>query len=254
MLRGLYISATGMNVQELEQNRVSNNLANAGTVGFKKDTHVFRTFKEVLLERMDGRPGGSAAGQFIGTINYGTMIDETRTDYSDGMLQETGKPLDLALVGQGMFTVDTPEGLRFTKDGSFQLDGEGYLVTAKGDYVLGYDGLINLTDLQFYFTPAGEIMTEEGWMIEQLLLADFDDWQRLTKAGDNLFIAPDDVNIAPAQNFTLRPGFVEKPNINLVREVVDLITITRVYEANQKAIQAQDEILGKSVNELGSVR
>lgn len=254
MIRGLYISATGMTAQELNQNRVSNNLANAGTVGFKKDTHVFSTFQDVFLERVEKLPSGAVSRRTIGTTNYGTMVDETRTDYSDGVLQETGRPLDVALLGRGMFTVETAQGLRFTRDGSFHLDREGYLVTSSGDYVLGYNGLINLADLEFRITPEGEILTSDGWLVDRLLLADFDDWERLTKEGNNYFVAPDDVNIAPAQQVSVKQGFLEKANINLVQEVVDLITITRIYEANQKAIQAQDETLGKSVNELGSLR
>lgn len=254
MVRGLYISASGMTAQELEQNRVSNNLANASTTGFKKDTNLFRTFQEVLLERVDRLPQGSTGRSVIGTINYGTMVDETRTDYSDGFLQETNRDLDVAILGEGMFTIDTPEGLRFTRDGAFQLDNEGYLVNENGGYVLGYEGLINLGDLEMQITTEGEFLTEEGWIVDRLLLADFDDWERLTKAGDNLFIAPDEVDVIPAENAKLQVGFLEKANINIVKEIVDLITITRIYEANQKAIQAQDEILGKSVNELGSLR
>lgn len=254
MIRGLYISATGMTAQELNQNRVSNNLANAGTAGYKKDTHVFRTFREVLLQRVERSPSGAASRVNIGTTNYGTMVDETRTDFSDGLLQETGRALDVALVGRGMFTVETERGLRFTRDGSFHLDSEGYLVTAGGDYVLGYQGLINLAGEEFHITPEGEIVAADGWIIDRLLLADFEDWQRLVKEGNNYFVAPEEVNIAPAEQVTVKQGFLEKANINLVQEIVDLITITRIYEANQKAIQAQDEMLGKSVNELGNVR
>jgi flagellar basal-body rod protein FlgF len=254
LIRGLYISASGMTAQELNQNRVTNNLANANTVGFKKDVHVFRTFQEVLLERVNRLPSGNRERNVIGITNQGTMVDETRTDYSDGLLQETGKPLDMAIIGQGMFTVETPQGLRFTRDGSFQLNSEGYLVTATGDYVLGYQGPINLADEVVHLTPEGELVAEDGWVIDQLLIADFEDWERLTKAGDNYFVVPDDINLMPAQDITLKPGFLEKANINLVEEIVDLITVTRIYEANQKAIQAQDEILGKSVNELGALR
>ncbi|NLC77862.1 MAG: flagellar hook-basal body complex protein, partial [Clostridia bacterium] len=188
MIRGLYISASGMTAQELNQNRVTNNLANAGTTGFKKDVHVFRTFQDVMLERVNRLPSGTAERRMIGTTNHGTMVDATRTDYSDGLLQETGRPLDVALLGRGMFTVETPQGLRFTRDGSFQLDSEGYLVTATGDYVLGYQGPINLADEVFQITPEGELVAEDGWVIDQLLIADFEDWVRLTKAGDNYFV------------------------------------------------------------------
>lgn len=254
MLRGLYISASGMTVQELEQNRVANNLANAGTTGFKKESYTVRTFHDVLLERVERLPNGIKGRKEIGNINYGAMVDSREIDFSDGMLQETGRKLDLALTGKGMFTVDTPEGLRFTRDGSFNIDSDGYLVTKDGGFVLGYQGLINVQDLDFYFTPEGELVTEDDWVVDRLLLADFDDWQRLEKVGENMFYAPDDLEIQPAVNFSLRPGYLEKPNLNLVKEIVDLITITRVYEANQTAIQAQDEILGKSVNELGTVR
>lgn len=254
MIRGLYISASGMTAQELNLNRVSNNLANAGTVGFKKDTHVFRTFQEVLLERVERLPSGAVSRESIGTTNFGTLVDETQTDFSDGVLQETGRSLDVALVGPGMFTVQTERGLRFTRDGSFHLDNEGYLVTAAGDYVLGYQGLINLAGEEFHITPEGDIVASDGWVIDRLLIADFDDWQRLEKEGNNYFMAPEEVNVAPAEQVTVKQGFLEKANINLVQEIVDLITITRIYEANQKAVQAQDEMLGKSVNELGSVR
>ncbi|MFA5536029.1 MAG: flagellar hook-basal body complex protein [Bacillota bacterium] len=254
MIRGLYTAATGMTVQELQQNRVANNLANASTTGFKRENYTLRTFQEVLLDRAQRSPDGIKSRAKIGSINYGAMVDSREIDFSDGMLQETGQKLDLALMGKAMFTLDTPEGLRFTKDGSFNIDGDGYLVSKDGNYVLGYQGLINVAGLEFSFTQEGELVTEDGWEVDRLLLADFNNWQRLEKAGDSMFYAPDDLEIQPATSFQLKPGFLEKPNINLINEVVDLITITRIYEANQKAIQAQDEILGKSVNELGVVR
>ncbi|HHX51066.1 MAG TPA: hypothetical protein GX711_06475, partial [Clostridia bacterium] len=221
--------------------------------GYKKDTHVFKSFREIYLDRIDRLPGREINRGQVGSLNYGPVIDASVTDFSPGVLQHTGGMLDLALQGRGFFTMETPYGLGYSRNGAFHLDDGGFLVSGEGDYVLGYGGRIQLDQSNYTIAADGTILVE-GEPVERLLLADFPDWERLEKTGQGLFQAPEDLSPRPAEEVFVKQGYLEQANVDVVKEITDLITTMRIYEMNQKAIQAQDEILGKSVNEVGSIR
>ncbi|NLF35308.1 MAG: flagellar hook-basal body protein, partial [Clostridiales bacterium] len=144
MVRGLYTSATGMTVQRNKMDVLANNIVNAETTGYKKDTLVTSSFDEVMLLRVND-PGVSIYGAGrTGPYSFGTHVDELVTHFAGGSLEETGRSTDLAIVGQGFFVVETPGGERYTRSGNFSVDPEGYLVTGDGHYVLGEGGRLRV--------------------------------------------------------------------------------------------------------------
>ncbi|MGI6037440.1 MAG: flagellar hook-basal body protein [Limnochordia bacterium] len=235
MLRGIYTAAAGMLVQQRRTDVVANNLANASTTGYKRDVALVRPFPNLNLHR-------TTDGQRMGSLTTGAGIEGIRPQFSPGGVRHTGNPLDLAVEG-GFFTVQTPAGIAYTKAGNFSLDGAGYLVTARGDRVLGTRGPIRIDNADFTVTEEGDIIVA-GEIVDRLAIAELTG--DVEKLGDNLFYGQG----IPAQEVKVSQGFLEDSNVNVVREMVDLITATRAYEANQRIIQAHDETLGKAVNEM----
>src|SRR5688572_6078033 len=133
MDRGLYIAASGMLAEQIRQDQIANDLANASTPGYKADRTAQRTFGELLL-------ANRATGQTIGSQSTAVEVDTIETDFSPQPAKETGEPLDFAIVGEGFFAVQTGQGVRYTRNGQFTASAEGLLVTAQGDPVLGAGG------------------------------------------------------------------------------------------------------------------
>lgn len=252
MIRGIYISASGLLLEEMRSDITANNIANANTAGFKKDRAVASSFPEMLLERI-------AAGETtpIGSSGLGAEVMASAVDRSQGALQPTGNPLDLAISGQGFFVVQTPEGERYTRRGSFSRDNQGYLVTDQGYRLLGNAGPIKI--------PAGELVVDKQGNIRvkdstaTLRIVDFTGTAdvpaaRLIKEGDSFLRAEGGLQPSLARGYQIQQGFLEASNVNPLSEMVALITVMRGFEANQKAVQAQDETLDKAVNELGRLR
>lgn len=255
MIRGIYTAATGMLVQELKADTITNNLANINTPGYKRDQVAVSSFPEVLLQRIDAVQGSQKGAKPIGYFTHGSMIDEQVVDWSAGILEETGNPLDLAINGEGFFTLDTAEGLAVTKNGAFQLNSEGYLVNSHGQLVLGMNGPIFLGTSDFQVAADGTI-TIQGEYVDRLLITQVDNPQGLRKGGHDLYYVTDQAQaqMLDPESVKVQQGYLEKPNINVVNEIIDLLATRRVYEASQKVIQAQDEVLAKGASEIGSLR
>ena len=256
MIRGLYTGASGMLPEMSRTDVISNNMANVNTTAFKKDRAVFRAFPEMNIHRIDD-PISAGIDQaidprpFIGMLGTGVMVDEVNTDFSQGNLRITSNPLDLAIEGEGFFQVQTPDGIRYTRDGSFTLTSGGYLVTSEGYYVLGENGPLQLSqDGDIVISRQGEIFVNEQFM-GRLNIVTFDQIGQLQKQGDNLYFT--DAAPVPAQEAQVVQGALEGSNINVVLEMVDLISAFRAYEANQKVIQTHDSTLDRVINYVGRV-
>ena len=242
-----------MAVAEKKQEVISNNLANSNTTGFKKDTVHVRSFADELLAQR-----GKGQSVSLGDVGNSPVLDSIITNFSPGTLLETGRTLDLALDGDAFFVLETPNGVRYTKDGSFTLDRDGFLVSSDGYRVLAQDGsALQIRSDQVAIDSGGTIRDLAGTnqVLGRIGLATFaaDDLATLEKRGQNLFEA---VGIAPQfqEVAQVRQGMLENANLEVIREMVDMIGVMRTYEANQKALQAHDEILGKSINEVGRLR
>lgn len=243
MVRGLYTAATGMAVQQNKMDVLTNNIVNAETTGFKKDSLVNSAFDEVMLKRIHDPNVNIYGGDEVGGYSSGTHIDELFTDFSEGNLENTEKPTDLALAGEGFFVIETPEGERYTRSGNFSVDEQGYLVTKDGNYALGDNGRIQVGSADFSVALDGSISTGD-----RLRIVTFPNLGVLRKQGNNLYYPYEGAAAVPAQEFQVRQGVQENSNVAMENEMVDMVTVYRKYEASQKIVSLTDQTIGLAVN------
>lgn len=262
MLRGLYTSATSMLKNQKKMDVTANNLANASTTGYKKDIAIGQSFDEVLTKRINDINNGitripEIRNGTIGNMSLGSDIVEVYTDYSEGMFVKTDSNTDLSIKdGRSAFfavNVPGPQGNRemYTKNGSFVINNEGYLVNRDGYQVQGQNGPIRLTSDQFTVNSKGQIY-QNGQLVDTLRVVQFADTTTLKKYGENLVEAPQGAQTQPFTGQVLQ-GYIEGSNTNTIDEMVEMITVMRSYEANQKVIKAYDDTLDKVINEVGKV-
>jgi len=258
MIRGLYTSGWSMLAIEKKMDIISNNMANVSTNGYKKDTLVLESFPSVLTKIIKDYNVTSGSSRNIGTMELGNDVGEVFTYYSQGQLTKTENNLDMAIrdSSNAFFTVmvedtDGNEKELYTRDGSFATDSGNRLVTKDGYAVMGENGQIVLGSGDFSVGEDGMII-QNGEVVDKLLIREFTDTTELTKYGSNLVQANEDA-VTGIFTGTVQQGFTELSNVNIVREMVDMITVMRSYEANQKVLQAMDGTLEKAVNQVGAV-
>ena len=260
MLRALYSASSGMRAQQFNLDTISNNLANVNTTGFKRNRVEFQE----LLYRTLREPGQlTREGRTVPTgvqVGHGVRIaSATPSDFGQGSLKETSNPLDLAIEGEGFFAIELPDqSIAYTRDGSFKLDAEGYLVTSNGYYVLD-EGLAPILVGE---DPVKDIAITEGGLVSVKLpgedvaeeiavigLTRFPNPAGLEKIGRNLYKATEAAGF-PTEGIPMEDGmgsivqgFLEMSNVQVVVEMVDMITAQRAYELNSKAITTSDEML-----------
>jgi len=246
MVRGQYIAGTGMLLQRRVMEAITNNITNADTTGYKQETLTARRFDDVLLERLNDYDYGEP-----GPLNFGTQIDQLYVDYTTGSFEETGRPGDLALEGDVFFAIETPDGERYTRSGAFEVDDLGYLTDSEGNFLSGENGRINVGQSTFSVDGYGNVSVD-GEFIDRIRLVSFADNDTLRKQGSNLFYATEEP-IAPNE-YKMLQGFLESSNVDIGREMVDMIATYRAYETNQRMLTIIDESVGLAVTEIGRVR
>lgn len=226
MERGLYIAASGMVAEQMRQDQIANDLANSSTPGYKADRVTQRAFADLLLSN-------TATGQAIGALTPGVGADRMVTDTSPQPVRDTGEPLDLAIVGDGWFAVQTPQGTRYTRNGQFTAAGDGTLTDQLGNRVLGSGGQPVRVDASGHVaaTDVGVFALNDP-----------------AKQGDNLF----DGTAAGQAGGTVRTGALEGSGVDPARTMVDMIASFRAFEAGQKVIQTIDESLHKTATQVAS--
>lgn len=238
MIKAIHTSGAGMVPMMTQLDVIANNLANMNTTGFKRDEVFLKLVKDAAVAQAQGK--GSVAETQV----------EKATDFTEGTLEPTNNPLDLAVQGRGFFVIETPGGLRYTRNGNFTLTTEGMLVTAQGYPVMGENGRIQLPDLQnlgqgqLTVAESGEIILNNK-SVGRIRLADFPDQAGLTKETSSLFAAPagtlqTDIHEDKA---VIKQGFLEGSNVEGLEEMIAMIELTRNFEANQKVIQTEDGTL-----------
>ena len=251
MDRGTYIAGTGMLLQRRLMENITNNIANADTTGYKKENIVSHSFDSVLIERIkDTNVVGYT--RFVGPLNLGTQIDQLYINFEQGGLEGTERSTDLAIIGNVFFVMQTPEGERYTRSGAFYIDDSGFLVDGEGNYLLGENGPINVGGLNFAVDEFGGVRVDDEY-VDRIRVASFADNDRLRKQGSNLYYALEAPEAA-TQAYGIRQGFLETSNIDISREMVNMLTVFRTYETNQRMLTMSDEITGKAVNEIGRLR
>ncbi|MDO7788386.1 flagellar hook-basal body protein [Desulforamulus aquiferis] len=256
MLRGLYISMNSLNVQQAKINTVSNNLANADTPGYKKNDIEVGNFPHALKLALE--KGSAERREILGFANLGNMVSKEVIINSQGILTDTGVITDFGLQGQGYFTLESPTGEEFyTRDGSFQLDRDGYLLNSEGYYVIGEGGPIIISEPNsFYVKEDGTIIEGEGedaQEIDRLRIVEFEDTSLLRKVDGNYFTDPDNTG-TEAENTRVSQRSLEKSNVDMVKEISSMIATARIYESSHKLVQINDELLDKSINQVGRVK
>jgi len=246
MLKGLYTAASGMLAQVTKMDVITNNLANASSTGYKRDIASFN----LSLAAFQQPPGIQLVSQSLS--NSPVLSIKYNTDFSAGSLQKTDNPLELALEGSGFWVVQTPNGTKYTRNGTFSLDSQGQLVTSNGFLVLGKKGgPISLKGEKIEINTLGEVFVD-GQFVDALRIADFSPPNVLKKEGNGLFAVIDPtVQENPATGAQVRQGFLENSNVSPVALMAELIETMRGYETYQKAIHLFDETLGKMNNEVG---
>ena len=256
MVKGLYTAHTGM-VNEMKRLDVlANNLANADTTGYKKEGTTSRTFADEMSLRLKDSSNAYMPKK-LGDITYGVHLGQVYTDYSTGSFKVTDNTTDFAIDKQGNTSV------KYTRDGSFTVNTEGYLVTKDGDYVLNATGAMNGDPSRnnFIQVDPNETVTvnKMGYVIQNdqvvgtLGVVDVDNYDYLEKYGENMYNLLDGGNRI-ATDAKVEQGVLETSNVNVVNEMVNMITIQRAYEANQKVITSIDSTLDRAVNNVGRVQ
>ena len=267
MIRSLWISKTGLNAQQTKMDVIANNLANVNTPAFKRDQQLFQEYLTANEKPPETTqiPRDVAAIESFYNMQGGdkSFVDAkgTFTDYSQGGLKPTGNTFDLAIDGKGFFEVATPGGVKLTRAGNFTLDGTGQLVTKEGHPVLragepGADPASRVIRLQgtgaVTFGDNGDVF-EGTENIGRVSLVNVNNPDSLQKVGGSLYTfkpnsVPDMTNVASP---SVKQGFLETSNVNIVQEMTDMISTQRVFESTQKAISAYDQMADKVVNVVG---
>jgi flagellar basal-body rod protein FlgG len=224
LYQGVYNSIRGCIIQQTRLEVISNNLANAGTIGFKKDSFF-------LDEMAKAR---------------------SKTNMSQGNMRQTGNELDLAISGSGFFKVNTPEGLRYTRNGKFAVNAEGTLVTLQGDPVMGEDGEIVLKEGNISVDGNGRISVANE-NVGQLAIVDFENLDDMTKKSTSYYAYDGNGGEFRAVASEVSQAYLEESNVIVTEEIVRMIETLRQFETYQKVLQTFDETDGKTINEVGKI-
>ncbi|MDR4505544.1 MAG: flagellar basal-body rod protein FlgF [Candidatus Scalindua sp.] len=231
MIDGIYLAASGLDAYTKKQEVIASNLANTNTAGFKKYMADFTIKTE--------EAGG------VGTVSADVSID-----FAKGDLTYTGNSLDMAIDGEGFFTIETDQGLRYTRNGQFQLSGKGEIVTANGGKVLGQNGPLIIPKGAGSVTIDGTGKIKGGNnAIGELLINSFTEMSSLIPAGSGLYSASD-IAVLDTNNldFKIEQGYLEKSNVNVVMEMVDMIENMRSYEVSNYIIKNFSDTLQQLIS------
>jgi flagellar basal-body rod protein FlgF len=278
-MKNIWVPLSGQIAQQRKVETIANNVANANTIGFKKDQLIFKEHLTALSSKHDDihipRKEFSPSDFYHtqGAENAYVKVDGSYTIHNQGQIFPTDNPLDVALKGDGFLEVLSPQGIRFTRKGNLSLNVEGELVTDQGYKVLS---LLNASD-EILRNPASAqilpkpeervikiptnsliaigddgIIQNKSGILGQLSIVEFKDVHQIRKEGDSLFYTEDESNINRTNiQTTLKQGFLEGSNVNAVEEMAELIKAHRHFESIQKAINAYDSISGKAANDIG---
>lgn len=251
MIKGLYSAVSAMVMNVARQQVLTHNIANMETPGFKQIFTSVGDFMQNQAVYVKG-VGETNSVDYVGMLGLGSQIGLEYVDFEEGALQDTGNPLDLAIQGKGFFRVNTPDGERYTRDGRFLRDAENNLVTVEGFKVLDDAGQeIQLPEGDVSVSPDG-VITINGENVAQLGIGVFDNPRtELQHTEGNLFTGPADSTSTDVPRVV--QGYLEASNANPSQIMTQLVEVARSYEAAQKLVQNQDELLGKTIASLGRI-
>lgn len=259
MLKGLYTAYTGLLNEQNRMDVITNNLANSATIGYKKEGSTSQAFDDVLACKLKDESEAPNIARRLGTMSMGVKIGENYTNFDQGSFRATENTYDLALAGDGFFAIEFTNkngetSTKYTRDGSFTLNNEGFLVTEDGDYVLSSNNQrIQLDPLQESYIDESGTIYQGNSAVARIQVSDFADYNYLEHYGENLYQPVEGATLQAATNYKVNSGYLEASNVQIVSEMVEMITITRAYETNQKIMQTYDGSLDIAVNQLGKL-
>jgi flagellar basal-body rod protein FlgF len=240
VIKGMYTSASGMLPQIKKQELTAHNIANVSTPGYKRDTlftkELSRAERKLAPQKSDWEK---------------PMVNDVYTDYNSGIFDKTGNPLDLAIDGDGFFTLELADGTRvLTRSGAFTVNQDGLLAFPGGPLLMGEGGPLEVGNGKVTIAQSGEVDVD-GFVIGRIVPVTVSDLEQLEKIGNSLFVVPDGVELIPVTKATISQGYLEASNVDVVREMIDMIISFRSYEANARALQTQDQSLEHLFNRVG---
>ncbi len=246
MFQGYYDLTSNMITQNRNLNVVSNNMTNVSTPGYKMDRIMQSTFRDEMIYRYD-RDGKTP----VGRVSWVNTAAERVTDYTEGGIRETGDALDVGLTGNGFFVIDTGDGPVYTRDGSFNLDNEGYLTMPGIGRVQGTNGAIRLTTDNIIIDKQGNIFSEDGNQnFGRLQIVDFADYGQLTKISGSVFRANAQPQAADAGT-TVTQRYLEDSNVSMAEEMTRMISSQRILQSSAQLLKIYDQLEAKMVT-MGS--
>lgn len=279
MIRGLYTSASGMTTQIKKQDTVANNVANINTNGFKKSKTVMTKGKEFEIYRKEDSKNEfieevnpKAKLTKIGKLGTGVKVAENFVSHEQGLFKKTEENLDLALEGKGFFAFQTKNGVRYSRNGALSIDKDGYLVDSNGAHLLASNFQGDLAYVKqsgdtVEFLEDGSIrgavldsapealrkldslvvnMSDIQNPRDMIFIREFTDLKDLQQEGNNYFYLEKDDELLLSEGSKIHQGFLEGSNVNIVKEMVEMINVSRLYETNQKILTSQEETLTKA--------
>lgn len=257
MVKGLYTAYTGMRAEQNRLDIISNNLANSATIGYKQENVTNQSFDEMLAIKIKDNSEAYIERR-IGSMSLGVKTGEVYTDYGQGSLRDTGNTYDIAIEGKGFYPIKVTDKngndtIKYTRNGSFKRTQDGFIVDEDGNHLQAEGGdLVVPTDSnKVVFAEDGNVFADNNY-IDKINLVDFENYDYLKKQGDTMYATVEGA-VTMETDAMLRQGFTEQSNVNAVSEMVEMIAITRAYEANQKAIQTIDGMLDQAVNSVGKI-
>ena len=243
MIKGIYASGGGMQPRMARLEVLANNIANVNTAGFKKENLFIRAMNNVAQSdaKGEGELRGLEAKEF--------------TDFSEGSFMQTQNPLDVAIQGRGFFVIETPQGLRYTRNGNFTLGVDGTVINGQGYPVLGLSGRIQipqakkLSETAISISAHGEISVGNKHL-GRFRIADFEDLNQLKKSGNSLFAteAQERQATLDGHKTLIHQGHLEESNVDGIHEMIQLVELTRSFETDQRTLQAQDTTLERAMD------
>jgi len=262
MLRSLYSAAAGLLSTGIQEGVVADNLANTGTTGYKARQAALATFAPLALSRVQpfaqalSAASGLGSGA-LGTVTSGALVDVTGTDWSEGTLQQSTSPLAAAIDGPGFFAVATGQGVQYTRDGDFRFNAGGQLTDPAGDVVLGANG-------QPLVAAGGEssgaasiddhgLLSVGGTAVGTVGVF-APPTNALSSAGGGLFtLTPGTAAPGLQAGATIRPGYLEGSNVDLIGQMASLLQIQQAFTSDQQAVQTADSTLNTGITEVGTI-
>lgn len=246
MFQGFYNLASNLIVQNRNMNIISNNMANISTPGFKSDQLIQGTFRDEMLYRYEN---GSSTP--IGVTSRINTAEEKVVDYTQGTLRQTDRKLDFGLHGRGFFAVQSGDETVYTRNGSFNIDDEGYLTIQRLGRVLGENGPIQVNTEDIFVNEQGYVLNANGYEVYgRINVVDFADYAQLQKAAGGAFRT--EAQPQAADLVQVKQGFLESSNVSMVKEMTDMMSGQRGLQSSAQLLKMYDQLSGKAI-QLGTM-